>query len=214
MTDKVKRIKTNLSLLKYGYHFELNILGAILCFVTGALQLIFINYVPFALMSSVFIINIACTMEISGVIKSSPKFKSFYFGIQRIVNIVGCLLYFTILFVIKFIQAGSFEKLQLVMGNELVIAGIFYIIVIFYMSLAFKIFFVTTVIFFVIYFGFSYVYVAFIDNIFNFTMKQGMLIAFICVIVGMLLSEFLKRATYNRPLSKYSLGSSVRKYYF
>lgn len=140
MTDKVKRIKTNLSLLKYGYHFELNILGAILCFVTGALQLIFINYVPFALMSSVFIINIACTMEISGVIKSSPKFKSFYFGIQRIVNIVGCLLYFTILFIIKFIQAGSFEKLQLVIGNELVIAGIFYIIVIFYISLAFKIF--------------------------------------------------------------------------
>lgn len=214
MMKKIKRIKSNLSLLKYGYHFEINILGAVLCFIIGALQLIFINYVPFALMSTIFIINIACTMEISGVIKSSPKFKSFYFGIQRIVNIVGCLLYFTTLVIIKFIQAGSFKKLKLVIGNELVIAGIFYIIILFYMSLAFKIFFVTTALFFIIYLGFSYVYVIFIDNIFNFTIKQGMLIAFICVIVGMLLSEILKRVTYNMPLSKYSLGSSIRKYYF
>lgn len=209
----IKKIKRNITLLKYGYNFELNILGAVICIIVGLVQLIFMNSLPFLLMSFIFIINIASTLEISGIVKSSPKFKSFYFNIQRIANVVGGLLYFTALFFVKLIQMGSFEKLKLVIGNELVISGIFYIIILFYMSIAFKFFFIATTVFFTSYISCSYVFV-FFNKIFNFTAQQGILIAFICVMAGIFLSEILKRVSYKKPLSKYSLGRSVRKYYF
>lgn len=209
----IAKIKRNFKLLKYGYHFELNILGIVLCIIAGLVQLIFINTLPFLLVSFLYIISIASTLEISGIVKSSPKFKSFYFGIQRIVNIAGCLLYFTVLFIIRLIQAGSLEKLNLVIGNELVISGIFYIIMVFYMSIAFKYFFISTIILLASYYYSSYMFIIF-DETFNFTAIQGILIAFICVLAGILLSEILKRASYKKPLSKNSLGRSIRKYYF
>ncbi len=209
----IAKIKRDFKLLRYGYHFELNILGIVICTIAGLIQLIFMSSLSFLLISFLYIITIASTLEISGIVKSSPKFKSFYFGIQRIVNIASCLLYFTSLFVIRLIQAGSLEKLKLVIGNELVMSGIYYIILVFYMSIAFKYFFISTAVFLGGYFSSIYIFAIF-DKTFKFTLMQGILIAFICVVIGMLLSEILKRASYKKPLSKNSLGRSIRKYYF
>ncbi len=208
----MKKVKENFNLLKYGYHFELNIIGAVICIIVWPLQL-FIHNMPFFLVSCIFIINVASTLEMSGIIKTSPKFRPFYFSIQRMVNIAGFLLYFIILFIIKFIQMGSWKKFKLATGNEFVLAGFFYIIIICYMSIAFKFFFIPTAIFFISYLACCLIQ-SVIDNIVSFTMEQGILIGLVCVAAGMLLSEFLKRITYRKPLSKYALGSSIRKYYF
>jgi len=208
----------NIKLLKYGYQFGLNIFSGIIFILFGIIQRLFLwpgnpaTYM-FPLVGCLFIIQIASSMEISGFIKSSPKFRMFYLGISRVTNIAGFIIYFAILVITGIIHEGSWEIYQQNAGNELAIAGIIYIIMVLYTSIVFKYLVVPSVMLFIVFFIMGIVEF-FIRQSFCLDILQGAAAATGCFVIGMLLSELARRALYTKQLSKYSIGRSLRKYYF
>lgn len=212
----IKNIKLYYELLKYGYKLKVNICGILFCTICGIIFLIFSPSrdglsLYMLMVSSVFIMQLVSSMEMSGLIKSSPKFRSFYYGIPRVVNITCAIFYYTVLVVTRLVMSASFEEFSQGIGNELLICGIIYIIMVFYAMLAFKLFFISTIIFLIFYCG-LFTFGALLNEFTRLTLCEGIIASVICVITGMLLSEIIKKCTYKKQISKYAFGVNLRKY--
>ena len=101
----------NLKLLKYGYQFKSNMVFSVFFIILGVALITFIDtfkspsvYMMFYC-GFLFIIQTASTLMSSKIVKSSPKYRQFYLGIPRLVNITGFLISFLLLLIIKYIVA-------------------------------------------------------------------------------------------------------------
>lgn len=214
----INNIKNNIKLLKYGYQFKLNIICSIIFTLLGVFLISYgdnINKTPSMYMvcfcSFLFIIQLAYTLTVSSIVKSSPKYRQFYFGVPRIINITGFLISFILLLAVKFIKADNINDFIQYSGNEVAAAGIMYMITFLYMALAYK-FFVISVIIFCISCVSINVLFNYITEIYNFTLMQGIGITVFFVITGLILFEILERVTYKIQMSKFAQSAFLRKY--
>lgn len=214
----INNIKNNIKLLKYGYQFKLNIICSVIFTLLGTFLVSYggnIYKSPSMYMiffcSFLFIIQLAYTLTISDIVKSSPKYRQFYLGVPRMVNIAGFLISFLLLLTIKFIQADTIEDFIQYSGNEVAASGIMYMVVFLYIALAYKFFLISVVIFC----GsciFINVLFNYITEIYSFTLIQGIGIAVLFVIIGLILFEILERVTYKMQMSKFAQSAFLRRY--
>lgn len=207
----------NLKLLKYGYQFKSNMVFSVFFIILGVALITFIDTFKSPSMYMIFycgfliIIQTASTLMSSNIVKSSPKYRQFYFGIPRIINIAAFLSVITILCIIRFIQSGSMENFTQIMGNQLIIAGFEYFILLLYITFAYKFFIISLVLFCtscVLSNGLLY----FLFEAYSFNFWQGAVIAVLFFAFGMFLSEIAGRAIYKVQPSKLAQSVSFRKY--
>ena len=192
----INSIKNNIKLLKYGYQFKLNVISSVIFILLGTFLISYGNNIyksPSMYMiffcSFIFIVQLAYTLTVSGIVKSSPKYRQFYLGIPRLVNITGFLISFLLLLIIKFIKADTIEDFMQYSGNEVASAGIFCGSC----------------------FGINILF-NYITEIYNFTLVQGIGIAVLFVIIGLVLFEILERVTYKMQMSKFAQSAFLRRY--
>ncbi len=207
----------NLKLLKYGYQFKSNMVFSVFFIILGVALITFIDtfkspsvYIMFYC-GFLFIIQTASTLMSSNIVKSSPKYRQFCLGVPRIINIAAFFSVIIILSVIRFIQADSIEKFTQCMGNELIIAGLEYFILLLYTTFGYKFFIVSLVLFCmgcILSNGLLY----FLFETYNFNFWQGAVIAVLFFAFGMFLSEIAGRAIYKVQPSKLAQSVSLRRY--
>lgn len=214
----INSIKNNIKLLKYGYQFKLNVISSVIFILLGIFLVSYGGNVyksPSMYMiffcSFIFIVQLAYTLTVSGIVKSSPKYRQFYLGIPRLVNITGFLITFLLLLVIKFIQADTIADFMQHSGNEIASAGIMYMVTFLYIALAYKFFLISVIIFCGSCFGINILF-NYITEIYNFTLVQGIAITIFFVIIGLILFEFIERAIYKMQMSKFAQSAFLRKY--
>lgn len=214
----INSIKNNIKLLKYGYQFKLNVISSVIFILLGIFLVSYGGNVyksPSMYMiffcSFIFIVQLAYTLTVSGIVKSSPKYRQFYLGIPRLVNITGFLITFLLLLVIKFIQADTIADFMQHSGNEIASAGIMYMVTFLYIALAYKFFLISVIIFCGSCFGINILF-NYITEIYNFTLVQGIAITIFFVIIGLILFEVIERAIYKMQMSKFAQSAFLRKY--
>lgn len=214
----INSIKNNIKLLKYGYQFKLNVISSVIFILLGTFLISYGNNIyksPSMYMiffcSFIFIVQLAYTLTVSGIVKSSPKYRQFYLGIPRLVNITGFLISFLLLLIIKFIKADTIEDFMQYSGNEVASAGIMYMVTFIYIALAYKFFVISVIIFCGSCFGINILF-NYITEIYNFTLVQGIGIAVLFVIIGLVLFEILERVTYKIQMSKFAQSAFLRRY--
>ena len=185
----INSIKNNIKLLKYGYQFKLNVISSVIFILLGIFLVSYGGNVyksPSMYMiffcSFIFIVQLAYTLTVSGIVKSSPKYRQFYLGIPRLVNITGFLITFLLLLVIKFIQADTIADFMQHSGNEIASAGIMYMVTFLYIALAYKFFLISVIIFCGSCFGINILF-NYITEIYNFTLVQGIAITIFFVTI-------------------------------
>lgn len=214
----INSIKNNIKLLKYGYQFKLNVISSVIFILLGIFLVSYGGNVyksPSMYMiffcSFIFIVQLAYTLTVSGIVKSSPKYRQFYLGIPRLVNITGFLITFLLLLLIKFIQADTIADFMQHSGNEIASAGIMYMVTFLYIALAYKFFLMSVIIFCGSCFGINILF-NYITEIYNFTLVQGIAITIFFVIIGLILFEVIERAIYKMQMSKFAQSAFLRKY--
>lgn len=214
----INSIKNNIKLLKYGYQFKLNVISSVIFILLGIFLVSYGGNVyksPSMYMiffgSFIFIVQLAYTLTVSGIVKSSPKYRQFYLGIPRLVNITGFLITFLLLLLIKFIQADTIADFMQHSGNEIASAGIMYMVTFLYIALAYKFFLISVIIFCGSCFGINILF-NYITEIYNFTLVQGIAITIFFVIIGLILFEVIERAIYKMQMSKFAQSAFLRKY--
>lgn len=207
----------NLKLLKYGYQFKSNMVFSVFFIILGVALITFIDTFKSPSMYMIFycgfliIIQTASTLMSSHIVKSSPKYRKFCLGVPKVINIAAFFSVIIILSVIRFIQADSIEKFTQHMGNELVIAGLEYFIVLLYTTFGYKFFIISLVLFCtscILSNGLLY----FLFEAYSFNFWQGAVIAVLFFAFGMFLSEIAGRAIYKVQPSKLAQSVSFRRY--
>lgn len=207
----------NLKLIKYGYQFKLNAICSLIFLLIGILSTIYIDIDKIPSVSVLlycgflFFAQTASTLMYSNVIKSSPRYREFSLKFQRTINISSFVCSFSLLFIIRIIQADSISQFSVDMGRELVAAGMEYFIIILYMVFVYKCFIVSMVMFLAA--------TLFINSIINyifvlhtFTLLQGIGVAVLFFIIAMVLSEIIMRAIYKVQPSRLAQSASLRGY--
>ncbi|MCI9079523.1 MAG: hypothetical protein HFH68_11490 [Lachnospiraceae bacterium] len=207
----------NLKLIKYGYQFRLNIICSFVFMLLGIFSIIYVDIykVPsiciFIYCSFLFFLQTGSTLTYSNVIKSSPKYREFYMGLQRIINISSFVYSVGLLLIVRIIQADNISQFAGNMGKELVVAGMEYFIIVLYMVFAYK-FFVVSMVLFCAATVLMNAAVSFIFAPYNFTLLQGIGIIALFFILTITLSEIITRAIYKVQPSRLAQSASLRGY--
>lgn len=207
----------SLSLIKYGYQFKLNAICSLVFMLIGVLSIIYVDIDKIPSISVLlycgflFFAQTASTLMYSNVIKSSPRYREFCLGFQRIINISCFVCSFGLLFIVRIIQADNISQFNGNIGKELVAAGMEYFIIILYMVFVYKYFIVSMVLFcaatLFVNATINYIFVSY-----SFTLLQGMGAAVLFFITAMVLSEIIMRAIYKVQPSRLAQSASLRGY--
>lgn len=207
----------NLKLIKYGYQFKLNAICSLVFLLIGILSVIYVDIDKVPSISVLlycgflFFAQTASTLMYSNAIKSSPRYREFCLGFQRIINISSFVCSFSLLFIIRIIQADSISQFNVNIGKEFVAAGIEYFIIILYMVFVYK-YFIISMLLFCITTLFVNAIINYILVPYSFTLLPGMGMAVLFFIAAMVLSEIIMRAIYKVQPSRLAQSASLRGY--
>lgn len=206
-----------LKLIKYGYQFKLNAICSFIFILIGILTVIYVDIdkIPSVIVllycSFLFFVQTASTLMHSNAIKSSPKYREFCLGFQRVINILSFIFPVGLLFIIRIIQADSISQFNMDIGNELVAASIEYFIIIIYMVFVYKYCIVSIILFCSTTVLFN-ARINYISVSYNFTLLQGIRIAVLFFAAAMVLSEIIMRVIYKVQPSRLAQSASLRGY--
>jgi len=207
----------NLKLIRYGYQFKLNTICSFVFMLIGILSIIYIDIyeVPsisvLVYCSFLFFFQTASTLMHSNIIKSSPKYREFCLGFQRLINISSFVYSMGLLFIIRIIQADNISQFNEHIGKELVAEGMEYFIIILYIVFFYK-FFVISVVLFCTSTIFINAIINYIFAQYNFTLLWGIGVAVLFFILALVLSEIITRAIYKVQPSRVVQSASLRRY--
>ncbi|MDE5777998.1 MAG: hypothetical protein K2I10_05760 [Lachnospiraceae bacterium] len=217
MTDELKK---GMKLIKYGFNLKSSILVGILVFISGIVFIVvdhetFLIGGTFIMLGPMMLIQIVFTLLCANSVAASPKKRVLEMWIPNLVEFVIAVFTYIVVIAITLLKIYETHKTpELENGylKNLVCMGIMGCILIIYMSIAYKYFFMS------ILFGcFAYVYFVISDILlplikFRLTIVTASLIGFCFIILGSVMSLMLSKAFYKKPVSKYAIGGALRKY--
>jgi len=211
-------IRETIQLLKYSFHFVLNLITLFIFFVIGLLFTLLSTEtstlgIAYLALGPMMLVQMYICLLYSGITKSSPKARFLELQLSDIISGLICIFEYIFLIVLSVIGSGIHPENTSIHAFNLIIAGITISNVIIYMSTAYKSF-IGSIIFFTffimgIYTGTSMVNVIGFPNI---SILSGALFGSLALVAGFFISFLLKRLFYKKPLSKLAAGSNLRKY--
>lgn len=214
----MKEIKKGLKLILYGHGMKLNLIGGFILWMLGIfLFLLPVSGMQFAavlyiMLGPLMLVQVGYTLLYSGITASSPKKKLIEITIPDFVS-AGAGLISYIIVVLCTVFNGSVELVQNVDRYEnLLLAGVTMAIILIYYGSAYKYYWLSSVLFFVV------LIAGYIAGIIVFTLIDlhlnlisASLICLAILAVGVLLSCFIRRGVYKKTLSPMACGGTLRK---
>lgn len=209
MMNEMKRC---LKLYRYSYGMKRCLVFAVI-FEIIAILMLFVNGLSalggvYLMLGPGMLIQSFLSLELSGMVASSPFRKSmFWRGINLFYLVISFVSYALMVFLtwvnyrIHPLQEGSFSE-------TLILEALFYTMVLIYMSISYKYFVVATIGFFLTFYtGFTYTLLNAFPSISGvMAVAAGVLI----IMAATVLSAFIRRLLYKKPLSRWALDSRLR----
>lgn len=224
-------LKRSLRLIAYSFQFKTNIATAIITELVGLLIIGVIMYIaadspaeiystnPLMFVSGIIILQLAplmlaqmtISLECSGIILSSRFHKAVGVSVPGFICAAGTTQTLLILVILAVIFKNT-----TVLGGLIFVAGIVSMIILIYMTLAFRYFIVGMIIYLAGYISAtilaSYVFYDIAENNTLMNGKTGAALGILAMAVGLVISGFMRRYLYKKPVAKISVNKKLRQY--
>lgn len=217
----IKQLKMGFKLMKYAYGLKGCLIAGAILLVIGILQETFLGFgnqatgALFILITAMWPLQLLYSINAANVTLASPCKKKIQTSVSAIVGFASFLLmYFIVLGIywMKYKTQGITEEQAV---TRLVMGSIAIVVLMIYMTVALKYFWVSTVVFLIVFITISFSFQILIWNspecFRGISIEIASMIGVAAVVVGALLQYGISLLIYKKPVSKYAQISSLRK---
>jgi len=210
----ISKVKKSFRLIPYGYALKMNLIGGVLVFLlglaglcTGSLQAI-LSASIFMVLGPLVLLQVAGSLLYSGVIAASPRRRVVEIVLGDVLSVIASVIgYATVAGYIYLNQ----EVIERPAGN-MILASICMAICVIYFGVAFKLYAVGSILFFIFVlggYGLGLLLLEWME--FKISLASASVIGFLIMVFGVVLSSMFRRLLYKRSLSARACGEGLRK---
>lgn len=216
----MKELKRNLKLMKYGYSVKTNIICMVIVLLCGSVELLIPSADSWVLgsyfltMAPVFLMQLIIFMLPCGIVGSSPNRRFIETKMMDIVQFVIAMGSYLLSLSIALVQIHNQPESEAAYAKAILAAGFLTPLLIIYFTTSYKMMFVSTVLFVIsITAAFNGFRIAerFMGMTFSFKLNTAIVMGFLFVLAGLVLSAVLRRLLYKKSISKAAMGWQLRK---
>lgn len=216
----MKELKRNLKLMKYGYGVKMNVVCMVILLLCGSVELLFANGDAWVLgsyfltMAPVFLIQLIIFMLPCGMVGSSPNRRFIETKLIDVMQFVIAMGSYLISISVALVHIHNHPELKGDYAKAILSMGLLTAILIIYFTTSYKLMLISTVLFAIAIMGaFNGFHIAerLMGKIFSFELNNAIVISFLFVLAGLMLSAVLRRLLYRKSISKAAMGWQLRK---
>jgi len=210
----INEIKKSFRLIPYGYGVKMNLICGVIFFLIGLAelstgsQLAVFSASVFIILGPIVCLQLASTLLYSGIVASSPRRRVVEIGLGDAVSAGATLIGYLVVTGYTFLNREMIENPM----ENLILASICMAVSVIYFGVAFKIYLIGSILYFISIIGAFGLEIAFFEiTEIEFSFANASVISFLIVVLGVVLSSVLRRLLYKRRLSPMACGAALRK---